>query len=160
MATVIWSAKRGSGTQSSETSSLDNSISLQDKNGKEPVVTSVDPQPLGEPIEIRKYFWQRKSNFDLDAIATQKSVYDDPDTAKLYQPRPDYENLHRFDPSARWTWREEAVSRIKILHKGSRLISTGTCPKDRLEDPNICLHLLYGELDIHLTLRTADAETI
>lgn len=48
---------------------------------------------------------------DPDAVATLPSVYDDPVIAKHYAPRPDYENLHRFDPGARWTFREE-----KVLH--------------------------------------------
>lgn len=44
---------------------------------------------------------------DPDAVATLPSVYDDPVIAQHYWPRPDYENLHRFDPKARWTFREE-----------------------------------------------------
>ncbi|KAJ7837429.1 major facilitator superfamily domain-containing protein [Mycena olivaceomarginata] len=44
---------------------------------------------------------------DLDSIATQPSVFDDPVTLEAYRPPPQYENTHRFDAAARWTWREE-----------------------------------------------------
>lgn len=47
---------------------------------------------------------------DLNAVATKRSVYDDPDLAPHYWPKSDYENLHRFDPSVRWTYGEEKVT--------------------------------------------------
>lgn len=54
-------------------------------------------------------FWMKKDNEFLDQVATQPSIYDDPQLGKYFQPHPQYENLHRFDPSERWTWREELV---------------------------------------------------
>ena len=54
-------------------------------------------------------FWRRIAKHDLDAIATQPSVFDDPVTLELYRPPQSYENAHRFDPNARWTFREERV---------------------------------------------------
>ena len=52
----------------------------------------------------------RRNKVDLDATATQPSVFDNPVTLEVYRPPPVYENVHRFDPLARWTWREEKVS--------------------------------------------------
>jgi hypothetical protein len=52
----------------------------------------------------------QKHRIDLDSVATQPSVFDDPVTLEVYRPPPEYENTHRFDPDARWTWREEKVS--------------------------------------------------
>ncbi|KAJ6619307.1 allantoate permease [Mycena sp. CBHHK59/15] len=51
---------------------------------------------------------------DPDAVSTRRSVYDDPDLAPHYWPKKDYENLHRFDPQARWTYREEQALVRKI----------------------------------------------
>ncbi|KAF4626615.1 hypothetical protein G7Y89_g11542 [Cudoniella acicularis] len=65
--------------------------------------------------------WSRRTTkpYDLDATATQRSVFDDPALAQFYQPRSDHENLKRFDVSERWTYREEQRVRrksdIKIL---------------------------------------------
>jgi len=52
-------------------------------------------------------FWRRPwmTKHDLDAIATQPSVFDDPVALELYRPPQNYENTHRFDPNARWTFR-------------------------------------------------------
>lgn len=62
-------------------------------------------------------------SYDPSAIATLPSVYDNPETAAQYQPRSDWENLHRFDPLFRWTWAEEN----KLIHKIDRRIMIWAC---------------------------------
>ncbi|KXX79219.1 putative tartrate transporter [Madurella mycetomatis] len=47
------------------------------------------------------------SKLEPDISTTSSSVFDDPETAVQYQPHPNWENTHRFDPLARWNWREE-----------------------------------------------------
>ncbi|CAL1713640.1 unnamed protein product [Somion occarium] len=74
-----------------------------------PSSSTADIPALGAPFEYKRSFfsWVGEKR-DLDAIATQASVFDDPLTLETYRPPKEYENSHRFDPNARWTWREEA----------------------------------------------------
>ncbi|KAJ7089308.1 allantoate permease [Mycena belliarum] len=74
----------------------------------------VDHEP--PPLRWTRYIRNRSDciPYDADAISTRRSVYDDPDLAALYWPKKGYENLHRFDPKARWTYREEQALLRKI----------------------------------------------
>ena len=67
------------------------------------------PTEAAVPLKETRSFW-RKHKHELDSVATQPSVFDDPVTLELYRPPAVWENAHRFDPTARWTWREEYVS--------------------------------------------------
>jgi hypothetical protein len=64
-----------------------------------------DSGPVGPAIA--RLWKKRNHGLSLDDVATQPSVFDDEKLAPLYQPGPEYENVHRFDPGERWTWREE-----------------------------------------------------
>ncbi|KAJ3505200.1 hypothetical protein NLJ89_g7542 [Agrocybe chaxingu] len=67
----------------------------------------VDAEP--EPFKLYTWLFRRHlyKPTDLDSVATRRSVYDDPNLAPHYWPKPEYENIHRFDVKARWTVREE-----------------------------------------------------
>lgn len=68
-----------------------------------------DAEP--EPFKLYNFIFRRHlyRPKDLDAVATRRSVYDDPHLAPHYWPKADYENIHRFEVKARWTVREERV---------------------------------------------------
>ncbi|EFX05825.1 major facilitator superfamily transporter [Grosmannia clavigera kw1407] len=72
-----------------------------------------EPEDAAPSQGLLSLFRRQRSPIDLDAVATVRSVYDDPTLAPFYQPHADYENLHRFDVGARWTVREERRVRRK-----------------------------------------------
>ncbi|KAK1528238.1 major facilitator superfamily transporter [Colletotrichum paranaense] len=69
---------------------------------------------------ILRFFMIRKGpkaeEYDLDAIATQPSIWDSENVEeyKSLYIHPQWENWAAFDPSFRWTWREERAVRRKV----------------------------------------------
>ncbi|KDN63946.1 putative major facilitator superfamily transporter, partial [Colletotrichum sublineola] len=69
---------------------------------------------------ILRFFGIRKGPkaevYDLDAVATQPSIWDSENVEeyKSLYIHPQWENWSAFDPSFRWTWREERAVRRKI----------------------------------------------
>lgn len=61
--------------------------------------------PIG--LAITAFWKSEKTRLDPEAVATQRSVFENPELASYYQPHQDYENIHRFDTKFRWTWGEE-----------------------------------------------------
>ncbi|CCF37160.1 major facilitator superfamily transporter [Colletotrichum higginsianum] len=69
---------------------------------------------------ILRFFRIRKGpkgdEYDLDAIATQPSIWDSENVEeyKSLYIHPQWENWSAFDPNFRWTWREERETRRKV----------------------------------------------
>ncbi|RAL17127.1 putative MFS transporter [Aspergillus homomorphus CBS 101889] len=100
-------SKRGLSVLSSTTIISDVEKKATISVNEKPVASGLGDESLGDASEPRRFWFQRSKNYNPNAIATQPSVFDDPDLAEEYKPRPDWENIHRFDPAARWTRGEE-----------------------------------------------------
>ncbi|KAK7425970.1 hypothetical protein QQZ08_007552 [Neonectria magnoliae] len=87
--------------------------SLDDVVPKKSISDLAEPEDTAQPIGFWASLTRRNTPKDLDAIATERSVFDNSELAQFYQPHPDYENQHRFDPDERWTHREEQAVRRK-----------------------------------------------
>ncbi|KAI8296716.1 putative transporter [Colletotrichum sp. SAR11_240] len=80
---------------------------------KEGISDLAEPQDTTKSVGFWEALTRRNTPRDLDSIATECSVFDDPNLAPFYQPPAEYENVHRFDPQERWTYREEQRVRRK-----------------------------------------------
>ncbi|GAA5850519.1 hypothetical protein JCM8547_001900 [Rhodosporidiobolus lusitaniae] len=88
--------------------------SLYDVKAAPPLADAGAVAPSAGQWFLETFNMRKKSKIrDLDAIATQESVYDGP-LASLYRPIPKWENLAYFDPAFRWTYREERTVIRKV----------------------------------------------
>ncbi|KAF5312372.1 hypothetical protein D9619_002768 [Psilocybe cf. subviscida] len=120
MSTLLLDRKQGKRRGSTEKIHNPASFSVDDKSDSASSAGEIPPlgAPLLQSSEVQGFPWPwRRQKQDLDSIATQPSVFDDPATLKAYQPPPQYENSHRFEPLARWTWREEKAVIRKIDYR-------------------------------------------
>ena len=103
--------------------------SIKEKGEYSASASAVEVPTLGAPVAggEKRSFW-RKPKHELDSVATQPSVFDDPVTLEVYRPPAIWENSHRFDPQARWTWREEYVRPSILLFPSMNL----TCVVQRI----------------------------
>ncbi|GAA6038411.1 hypothetical protein JCM8097_007635 [Rhodosporidiobolus ruineniae] len=82
-------------------------------SNKDDLAPRSEPTSLGDFVLRALRLRKQRPRPDPDSIATTVSVYDGP-FAEEYQPIPEWENLRNFDPSFRWTHREERKVRRKI----------------------------------------------
>ncbi|KAJ2915854.1 hypothetical protein MD484_g4575, partial [Candolleomyces efflorescens] len=105
---------KSKGSKSSSLTDLsDEKAAVQVDTRKVSADDLVDEEPT--PFRWSDWLLRRKgAPRDANAISTRRSVYDDPVLAKHYWPKDSYENTHRFDPDARWTYAEERALVRKI----------------------------------------------
>ncbi|KAE8373250.1 hypothetical protein BDV26DRAFT_297083 [Aspergillus bertholletiae] len=108
--------------QKEATTSAGSGSSTESDVEKDPITVTIkldtvsDPSTLGDTSKDCRFWFQRSKSDNSNVIATQPSVFDDPELVSEYRPQPEWEGAHRFDPSARWTWGEEnkAVRRLDM----------------------------------------------